>query len=165
MSVHLDDAEAHTLLERFGLHVPITDERYLAHAQVNRGLCVTIDGHFDEDLGAKVIELLVDSVSAHRMCPLSELQANALLDEIHAKRDIFPHESAFSHMVTHLLIKCSKLYSESGIDGFVLYPVYLQEKDYRIGVARMFRSKALHLKERLEPHAHDRKAAFYHRPD
>ncbi len=64
-------------------------------------------------------------------------------------------------MLEHLTLRVSDFFEHSGVTEFKL-TVRLHDNAYTVIAATMTAPRALHLKERLDRHAHDRKAADYH---
>jgi hypothetical protein len=64
-------------------------------------------------------------------------------------------------MIEHVLLRVSTLFEDAGVSDFAL-TVRLHENSYTVVDAWMKAPARLHLKERLDRHAHDRKAEDYH---
>ncbi|MGZ3496318.1 MAG: hypothetical protein ACXWNK_06755 [Vulcanimicrobiaceae bacterium] len=163
MSTALEDSVVRQILARFGLHPPVNDERFLAHAEIDRGIRVTIEGRIDPELDQKVVVLHSARASVSHTCPLTMFEGLRMVDALR-EAHVVPDDDAFRGMLVHLLGRSAKLYARSGIDSFTFDPVYLTRRGYRIGAARMLRTQKVRVKKRLQPDAHDRKALFEYRP-
>jgi len=133
--------------------------KVLAQEAIGPGTDITIAGRTDPD-GGTLIELIGTSHRAERMMPLGEAGAEFLATNFQAHN----HHGADDktrRMLEHLLLRVSAFFEHSGVSDFSLR-VRLHENSYTVLDAVMKAPKALHLKERLDAHAHDRKAADYH---
>jgi hypothetical protein len=149
------------ILKRFDINPPTTDERFLQHAEVDRGIKATIEGYSDPRFG-KCIRVTVGSTVVTRQCSLTDSLAQDMAKELRDHQAI-PDIEALSHTLAHLLRQCSTMYEKSGIDTFALGPVYLTQRGYRIVGVAMERTAPLHVHKRLSSDAHDRKAQFPYR--
>jgi hypothetical protein len=149
------------LLVKYHIHPPVTDERYLRHADIARGVALHVVCLRDRVLGDRII---VSSGRARwtRACPLSPENAKALAAEIADERAL-PHASQELETLVHLLLRCSRLFADEGLARLRLAPVYVRRNDYHIGSAAMASTSHIAAHKRLEPHAHDRDAVFAHR--
>lgn len=149
------------LLRRHEITPPPTDAP-ARHTDLTVGQELTIGGHTEGD-GPKTLTLTVGTFSQSRSCPLSEDEAHDMVARLQ-ERHALPHRHAEASALQHLLQKSAAMYAESAIASFVMHPVYLNERGYRIGHVQMFAAKHVTITPRLDPHAHDRKAVFAHRP-
>jgi hypothetical protein len=97
-----------------------------------------------------------------RQCPLTEAGATQLAAELHDAGAI-PGVRQERQMLQHLLVRCSRLYMDEGLEWLRLAPVYLRENGYRVGNASMWSKAKLTARKRLDSHAHDKAALFAHR--
>ena len=74
-----------------------------------------------------------------------------------------PNDPSLEHMLADLLVKAARLFEETGATRFELSSLRLHPASYHIGKATLLHEKPLHVKERLEPDSHDRRAIFDHR--
>src|SRR5579872_621096 len=148
----------HALLAKYHIHKPVTDERFLHHADVTRGVPLSIICLTDPYAGKQII------VSSNRKrcvqaCPLSLQHAEMLVGEL-GDQGIFSSTPAEREMLAHLLLRCSELFVHEGLQRFYLAPVYVRPNDYRIGHASMSSGSRISIEQRLDPHAHDKGAVF-----
>ena len=92
--------------------------------------------------------------------PLGEAGAEYLATHFQAHHHHGANDKG-RRMLEHLLLHVATFFEDSGVSDFSL-GVRLHENSYTVLDAVMKAPRALHLKERLDPHAHDRKAADYH---
>lgn len=151
-----------TLLEKYRIHPPVTDERYLSHADLTRGVPLRIVCAIDPENGK---QLFVSSGRARwiRACPLSAEQAEALVGEI-SEAGVIPNEAQELETLAHLLRRCSRLFAEEDLQRLRLAPVYIRRNDYRVGAASMTSASRVFVETRLDSGAHDKGAVFAHRP-
>lgn len=150
------------LLAQYRIHTPITDERYLHHADVSVGVPLHIVCVDDPLFGKRLV------VSSNRRrwtlgCPLSPDHAAGLVRELR-ESGVLPKDRQTLEMVEHLLLRCSALFTEHALQRLRLAPVYVRRNDYQVGGAAMNSSARISAVKRLEPHAHDVGAVFAHRP-
>jgi hypothetical protein len=134
-------------------------QQMLAQEVIGSGTDITIAGRTDPDDGT-VIELRGAKHRAQRMMPLGDAGAEFLATNFQAHHHHGADDKA-RRMIENLLLRVSAFFEDSGVSEFSLR-VRLHENSYTVLDAVMNAPKALHLKERLDPHAHDRKAADYH---
>lgn len=108
----------------------------------------------------KLIEVRSATHSVERMIPLGSAGAEFLATnfQAHHHHDARDKER---RMLEHLLLRVSAFFEHSGVSDFSL-TIRLHENSYTVVDASMKAPEALHLKDRLDAHAHDRKAADYH---
>jgi hypothetical protein len=148
------------LLHRYGIHAPVTDARYLSHAQVDRGYRLSIELS-REDVPHIVVRHGVTEVLS--LLPLAEFAANGLISALCAPG--IPTLSPRAHaMLAHLLVQSSKLFVAENLSFIALDPVYLRDNDYRVINVRGRAKKRLRVKKRLTPAAHDASGVFAYRP-
>lgn len=150
-----------TLLAKYHIQPPVTDERFLEHADVTRGTQLSLLCFEGKDSRKRL------AVGWNRMrwlheCPISEDDAAQTLRELHAAGAV-PAAYQEQHTLQHLLVRCSHLYLDEGLLRLRLAPVYLRENGYRIGSAWMWSKSPVTVPRRLEPDAHDKAAVFAHR--
>jgi len=158
----LSNADAVELLNRHGIHAPVDGERARRRLQIDRGTPIGIQAVHDEN-GQSFIALRAHRFGTMRLCPVSFLSAESMVEQLHAEGCV-PISPAVRLMLVNLLVRASKLFVEEALEQLSLDPVYVREHDYRIGWLKMFSTKELHVHKRLAPDAHDRGAVFAHRP-
>ena len=149
MTILIDSLESFKVLKHYGIH---------AARSTDAGSDVTIAGKTDSG-DVKVIDLQTATHRVERMVPLGSGGAEVLASNFLAHH----HRGSSEHsrrMLEHLLLRVSDFFETSGVSDFRL-TVRLHENSYTVVDATMSASKAIHLKERLDTHARDRKAAGY----
>jgi len=149
------------LLRRYGVHVPVTDERFAGHADLERGTPLQVVFRPDERYG-RVAAVTCAGVEVVRACPLTREKAAGIVDKLR-RRGVLPALYQERATLTHLLVRCSELYLRENLERLELDPVYLRQNDYRIAGVQLVPQGPLHAEPRLEPHAHDKNAVFAHR--
>lgn len=157
MLITVDNQTATRLLRIYGINPPVTDERFLAHHEADAGIPVTIDGVADAEFGPS-IRLKISGRRSLRMCPVTEFEAETLVNEFHAE-PLLPDDSKIDRTLVHLLLKCSKLYQDSGISELHLV-LYVTPQGYRTHAVYMLRTRNLAIRRRLASGAHDSGAVF-----
>jgi hypothetical protein len=153
--------DARELLDRHGIHAPVGHEQG-RRSRIDCGTPIGIQAVRDEN-GQSFIALRAHHFGTMRMCPVSLSFAESMVDQLHLEGQV-PLSPTLRVMLTNLLVRASKLFVEEALEQLSLDPVYVREHDYRIGRARMFSTKELHVHKRLAPDAHDRGAVFAYRP-
>jgi hypothetical protein len=149
------------VLKRHGIHVPVTDERFSSHADLERGMRLRIECTDDEEHG-KRITLGCGRFESTRPCPLTTFGAKSMADDL-AEQHLIPKHGQERATLVHLLLRCSALFLDEELDHFTLSPLYLRENDYRVGSVGMTHSGPIGQRPRLEPDAHDKGAVFAYR--
>jgi hypothetical protein len=157
MLITVDNQTAVRLLRIYGINPPVTDEHLLAHHEADAGIPVTIDGISDPEFGPS-IRLKISGRRSLRMCPVSEFEAETLVAEFHTE-DLLPADPKMDRTLMSLLLKCSKLYQDSGISELHLV-LYLTPQGYRTHAVYMLRARNLSIRRRLDSGAHDGGAVF-----
>lgn len=157
MLITVDNQTATRLLRIYGINPPVADERFLAHHDVDTGIPATIDGIADPEYGP-AIRLKISGRRSTRMCPVTEFEAETLVAEFHAEQ-LLPVDPKMDRTLVHLLVKCSKLYQDSGISELHLV-LYVTPQGYRTHAVYMLRARNLAIRRRLAPGAHDAGAVF-----
>ena len=152
----LDSVEAFKALKHYGIHVA----RSKAKAATVPGEDITIVGRTDES--AKKIALQSATHVVERLIPLESAGAETMALEFRGHHHAGTSEQA-RRMLEHLLGRVSVLFEDSGVTAFRL-GVRLHGNSYTVLDVSMTAPKALHFRERLTPHAHDRKGEGFH-PD
>jgi hypothetical protein len=129
--------------------------KIVAQEVTEAGTQIAISGSTDAD-EKKTLALQ----GAERMMPLDTAGAEWLASNYQRHHHHGKSEKA-RHMLEHLLLSASEFFEESGVSAFQM-TVRLHENSYTVLGASMTAPRALHLKERLARHAHDRKGADYH---
>lgn len=156
----LDSNHVTSLLKQYGIHVPVTDERFLSHAALDRGTALRIE--CASNAYGKQIILNCENYESTRFCPLGPDEAQSMVDDLH-RLHLIPEHGQTRNTLAHLLMKCAELYVAEDLQRFTLAPVYLRENDYRIGAAEMAHAGMLEHRTRLAPEAHDKGAVFAYR--
>lgn len=146
MLITVDNQTALRLLRIYGINTPITDERLAAQHDVRSGIPVTIDGVCEQD-AARTIRLKIAGRRFGRACPLSEHDAQALITEFTADQ-LLPDEARVQRTLLQLLMKCSKLYQDSGVSELHLV-LYLTSAGYRTHAVYMLRTRSVSIRKRL----------------
>lgn len=154
--------DARALLDRHGIHAPFDDEHERRGFRIDRGTPIGIQAVHDEN-GQSFIALHAHRFGTMRLCPVSLLSAESMVDQLHVEGRV-PLSPTLRLMLTNLLVRASKLFVEEALEKLSLDPVYVRERDYRIGRAKMLSTKELRIHKRLAPDAHDRGAVFAYRP-
>lgn len=157
MLITVDNQTAIRLLRIYGINPPVADERFLAHHDVDTGIPVTIDGVADPEFGPS-IRLKISGRRSARMCPVTEFEAETLVAEFHAEQ-LLAVDPKVDRTLVHLLMKCSKLYQDSGISELHLV-LYITPQGYRTHAVYMLRTRNVSIRKRLAPNAHDTGAVF-----
>jgi len=139
--------------------VGTADGRILAQTATEPGTDIAISGQTDA-VNGKTIALHSAEHSVQRMIPLDAAGAQALVENFEAHHHRGSREQT-RRMLEHLLGRVSQFFAETPVTEFRL-DVRLHENSYTVLDASMTTSKALHLKERLDRHAHDRKGDEFH---
>ena len=161
MTAIADRPDAARLLRQYGINPPVTDERLARHLDLTRGIALEIDATEDPYFGPS-LRLTIGGRRSSVPCPMNSDEAERLVDEFrlaHLLPDVF-HEDM---TLVHLLLKCSKLFVETGLVGLHL-ECHLSIRGYRVNEVRVSSDGRLDVVPRLDPHAHDRKAVFPGRP-
>jgi hypothetical protein len=148
MLITVDNQTATRLLRIYGINPPIADERFLPHHQADIGVPVTIDGVMTSGLGP-LIRLKIAGQRFARACPLAETDAEALVEEFCAEK-LLDLDPKTDRTLVSLLMKCSKLYQDSGISELHLL-LYLSPRAYRTHAVYMLRTRSVGLRRRLNP--------------
>lgn len=148
----LDNLDGLELLREHGIRVPSDNERTKAIAG---GTDIVIECK-DDPVQGRIVEIRSGTHHAHRLAPIDEFQAEAMLSDFGAKHGIASNEKE-TRMLAHLLLRASAVFSEDAIEGVLLDPVRLHHGAYDVLGAKIEASRAVTLNRRLDPHAHDRK--------
>lgn len=140
MLITVDSQTAIRLLRIYGINSPVTDERALAHHDVQSGIPVTIDGVVDPEFGQS-IRLKISGKRFSRMLPIAESEAQSLVAEFHSD-DLPALYANADRTLVQLLLKCSKLYRDSGISELHLV-LYLTPQGYRTHAVYMLRTRSI----------------------
>lgn len=131
----------------------------LAQHEVDAGTDIAIEGRDDPSIG-RIIELRCGERRVHRLHPLTPDLSMAMLSEFQSKNGIASGEKA-AHMLSHLLLRVSELFSEDAIESIMLSPVRLHDNSYHVLHAVISAKRSLPIRKRLDRHAHDKKAAYH----
>jgi hypothetical protein len=158
MSLLLAESDTVALLEKFDLAGRTAQHRPF-DGSGNSGVVTTIDCSNDIENGIH-IEVTISKHVAKRQLPLSEYEAETLVDEFVTER-LLPGEPALQAMVAHVFLRFSRLFSENeAISHLRCEECHIHRSDYRIDNVQIWVDSPLHVKPRLTAHAHDRKAMF-----
>ncbi len=147
----LDTAECFKVLTHYEIHC--------AHGTTPEGTDVRIAGRTDSG-GGKTLAIGDASLGIERMLPLDAAGAQFLAENTQAHHHRGASE-ARRRMLEHLYLRISDFFEQAGISDFNL-TARLHENSYTVVEAWMTAPAPIHLKERLSPHARDRKGADYH---
>ncbi len=159
--IPLRGRDVRTMLDEYGIHVPVTDARYLAHGELERGIPLRIEGIVEGD-GSRKIVISTGDRPVERLSPVPGTAAESMLEQLHTEG--VPLTAQMIATLTHVLSSCSRLFENDEIDRFELAPLYIRENDYRVIGAKIWRKARLRVRSRLAPHAHDVGAVFPYRP-
>jgi hypothetical protein len=155
MSYTLEKREAQELLRRYEIRV--------AEKPAEPGPDLVLEGYEDEHHG-HVLALRGGSHAAHRPLPLTEPDAESMLDAFSSGRSV-AHDHKSRTMLTHLLLKAARMYEETGIERFNLI-VRVRDNGYLVRDITIWTNGEPHVTHRLAPHAHDYPPRSYgYRPD
>lgn len=149
------------LLRRYEIHPPTSDERYLAHAQIDRGvrLWLRVEPAFD---GMR-ISLGHESIRVWRLLALSHEAAQGMVDQL-ASEAALPLTENARGLLAHVLERVGRVCEAASLMALVVDPLFVRENDYTIVDVGMWADRRLRLRRRLAPDAHDRGAVFAYRP-
>lgn len=146
----------------FKTHEPQADTfatgHVLAQRSIPAGTDIVIECRDDVTLG-RIAELRCGTHHVQRLVPIESVQAESMLAEFHAKHGI-AHDAKSTRMLAHLIERLSALFADPGISRLSLNPVRLHDSTYDVIDATVEARRAVPLKPRLAPHAHDRKASY-----
>lgn len=125
--------------------------KILAQEATEAGTDIAIAGRTDASDG-KIIALQSAVNGVERMVPLDSAGAEFLASNFQGHHHHGTSEKA-RRMLEHLLLRTSAFFEHSGASEFRL-TVRLHENSYTVIDASMTAPNALHLKDRLDPHAH-----------
>jgi hypothetical protein len=162
MSTNVKQETIRVLLEKYAIAPPPTDARFLSHAQTDAGVPVMITARIDPELGP-MLRASINGEHAERACPLTEDAAMAIVEYLRSKR-LIAGDAQAQRTLAHLLVKCGRMFAETGADELRLTPVYVAADGYRIHEVSMRTTKPIKAKPRLEGDAHDKGAVFTARP-
>lgn len=148
MLITVDNQTATRLLRIYGINPPVADEHLLTHHDAEAGIPITIDGVADAELGPAV-RLKIGGRRSARMCPLAEVDAESLVAEFH-NENVLAADPKADRTLVQLLMKCSKLYQDSGISEFHLV-LYLTPQGYRTHAVYMLRTRNVSVRRRIPP--------------
>ena len=112
--------------------------------------------------GRTVLELTVGGVSTVAPPPGEPAEALAILRPLQSAHAL-PADESFARMLGDLLVKSAALFEDSAAVELDFSSLRLHPASYHIGSAELVTDKPLHLKARMEPDSHDRRAVFDHR--
>lgn len=135
------------------------ERRIWAHEAVEPGSEIAISGRTDEAKG-KVVSLQSATHSVERMLPINAAAAEALAENFEGYHHRGSREQT-RRMIEYLLERVSELFEQTPITAFRL-TMRLHENSYTVLDASMTSPKAVHLRPRLDPRAHDRKGDDFH---
>jgi len=135
-----------------------SEPKILAQEVTDAGTDIVIAGR--TDAAEKIVAVRTAGQSAERMIPLDSAGAEWLASNYLSYHHHGTSEKA-RRMLEHLLLRFSEFFEHSAVAEFRT-TVRLHENSYTLLDAAMTAPRALHLRERLAPHAHDRKSEDYH---
>lgn len=138
MLITVDSQTAIRLLRIYGINAPVAGEEFLAqHRGAGASIPVTIDGVSDPVYGPS-IRLKISGRRSARTAPVDEFEAESLVAEYRSAH-LFSDDE-MDRTLVRLLMKCSKLYQDSGINEFHLV-LYLTPQGYRTHAVYMLRAR------------------------
>jgi hypothetical protein len=137
MLITVDSQTATRLLRIYGVNPPVPDERFAPNGDA--GTPVTIDGVVDAD-DRRLIRLKIGGRRLLRPCPVTQFEAEALVNEFHAEALLQDRQS--DRTLIQLVTSCSKLFVEAGINEFHLV-LYLTPQGYRSHAVYMLRPRRI----------------------
>lgn len=146
MLITVDSQTATRLLRIYGINAPVTDERFLSRHAAVAATPATIDGVIDPEFGPS-IRLKISGRRSLRTVPVTESEAEKLVEEFHAE-NLLAVDPKTDRTLVHLLLKCSKLYQDSGINEVHLV-LYLTPQGYRTHAVYMLRTRNVAIRRRL----------------
>src|SRR5579872_2223657 len=112
------------------------------------GVIAALGGHKRPD-GKKLLTLTINHVAESRICPLKDGESSEIVRRF-CDQHLIPKHPALEKMLEHLVCRAAKMYSEDGLDSFVLDDIRLHESGYRIGAAHLLGEKGLKLRRAPE---------------
>lgn len=109
-----------------------------------------------------ILTLGIGNANFERVAPEDEASARDIVRDIRELARL-PHDVSFEHMFAELLLRASKLFEDAQAQRLEFSSLRLHPNSYHIGEVTLLLDKPLHLRPRLEPHSHDRRAVFDHR--
>jgi hypothetical protein len=141
MLITVDSRTATRFLRIYGIETPVAEARVSRDSQE---IALTVDGVTDAQLGA-VIRVKGGKTRAVRACPLSEPDASELADELQASGAV-PGGDEVAHTVSDVVLRCAKMFAESGIAELHLL-IYLTRLGYRTHAVYMRRPRVAYAKK------------------
>jgi hypothetical protein len=132
----------------------------LLASDVQHGTLIELDAT-DGGPNGKTLALVSTNHRVEQMLPLGPAGAETLASNTHA-HEHHGNSEKFRRMLEHLLLRVSDFYVETGVASARLV-VRLHENTYTVTDATIVTGRALHVKERLAAHAHDRSALGFQR--
>jgi hypothetical protein len=126
------------------------------HPSAAGGRQLTVAVHDDQTQG-KIIQVRSGAHEAHRLMPLDESQAEAMVAPPFLGGASHHHTEVARRMLAHLLVKVSHMCVDSGIERCEL-DVSLHENEYHVLKADITSPHALHVTKRV---VHDRRSEGY----
>ena len=143
------EKEIAILLERVGLDpVSVLGSRSKDAARGGIVARISVSGETPE------LSIVIGNVRAAAHLPVDDDRVTLMLETLE-KQKVIPHHAAFTHMLSHLLIKTAQMYLASGASNLTLDSVHLRENGYHIGNVDLNHSRPLHLKARAESSGRD----------
>jgi len=158
----LSEDEAAELLRRYKIHTPVSDERYLAHAAIDRGFQAAVRIGTGPD-GNVVAALAHNGYRTERLMPLGEFEASAMVEQLRSEGMVPLNESA-SAMLANVLVQAARMFEQEGLAAIALDPLLVRPNDYRVAGVTIDAHKKTTVKKRLAGAAHDAGAVFPYRP-
>jgi hypothetical protein len=150
MLITVDGQTANRLLRIYGITPPVADDRVAGRQQIDAGIPATIDGVQNSQSG-RCIRLKIGGHRIARSVPVTENDAATLLNEFTTEQ-LLPDEPNGERAIVALLVKCSKLYQESGISELHLV-LYITPQGYRTHAVYMLRTRNVAIRRRVSSDA------------
>lgn len=138
MLITVDSQTATRLLRIYGVNPPVPDERFAVNGDA--GISATIDGILDAE-NTRSIRLKIAGHRVTRVCPVTQYEAESLVNEFH-DANVLPPNLKADRTLAQLILSCSKLFIEAGIDEFHLV-FYLTPQGYRSHAVYMLRPRRI----------------------
>jgi hypothetical protein len=151
--------EIETLLARHHIAPPETaGTSSKAAASGGRLASLSIERRDD----SAIMSLAIGNALAEAPAPKTLEGARAIVAKVRTEASL-GHDPSFEHMLAELLLRASEMFEESEATRLDFTPLHVHPTSYHIGEVTLFVEKPLHLRARLEPDSHDRRAVFDHR--
>ena len=114
---------------------PFRPYKMIAQRMVKNGIEIILGGKTDQQFGKMVLlglgGIYVEAFKdfALRLCPITEHDAEEMLQQLRSRKVIAPDEKS-SKMIKELLLKVSRMFEDSNLTELDLNPVMLHDNTY-----------------------------------